>query len=185
MNLYIRHFQHKDLEQFAHLIQPERLYHAFNGPYYPRQSKDEIDVFINKIKKRIDAGLVPIDNKKAVVDKRNESLIGLVNWYWKSKETNWMEIGIVIFNEAYWGQGLGTTILPLWIDEIFATFPELVRIGLTTWSGNDRMISLATKLGLEQEACYKKARIVDGEYYDSLSFGILKSEWIKKREETL
>jgi RimJ/RimL family protein N-acetyltransferase len=59
-----------------------------------------------------------------------------VNWYWKSEETAWMEIGIVIFNEKYWRMGIGTIALTLWIDEIFHAFPELVRIGLTTWSGN-------------------------------------------------
>lgn len=42
------------------------------------------------------------------------------------------------------------------------------------------MIKLAGKLGFLREACFRNARIVDGKYYDSLGFGILKSEWQEK-----
>ncbi len=97
--------------------------------------------------------------------------------YWKSQETLWMEIGIVIFNEDYWGQGIGYKGLRMWINEIFYQNPKLIRIGLSTWSGNERMMKLAEKLGLKKEAVYIKARIVDNQYYDSVSYGILKEEW--------
>lgn len=88
-----------------------------------------------------------------------------------------MEVGIVIFNENYWGQGIGYTALKMWINEIFEQNPELIRIGLSTWSGNERMMKLAKKIGLKKEAVYRKARIVDNKYYDSISYGILKEEW--------
>ncbi len=39
------------------------------------------------------------------------------------------------------------------------------------------MINLAKKLGLKEEAKYGNARIVNGEYFDSVSYGILKEEW--------
>lgn len=89
----------------------------------------------------------------------------------------WMEVGIVIFNENYWGKGIGYTGLRMWIDEIFSENPKLIRIGLSTWSGNLRMMRLAEKLGLKKEAVYRKARIVDHTYYDSVSYGILRDEW--------
>lgn len=50
-------------------------------------------------------------------------------------------------------------------------------IGSVTWSGNLRMMRLAEKLGLKKEAVYRKARIVDRTYYDSVSYGILRDEW--------
>ena len=65
----------------------------------------------------------------------------------------------------------------MWIDEIFEQNPKLIRIGLSTWSRNERMMKLAEKLGLKKEAVYRKARIVDNQYYDSVSYGILKEEW--------
>lgn len=39
------------------------------------------------------------------------------------------------------------------------------------------MMNLAEKLGLKKEAVYRKARIVDNKYYDSISYGILMEEW--------
>lgn len=89
-----------------------------------------------------------------------------------------MEIGIVIFNEKYWGKSIGFHALFLWVNEIFEIYPDLIRLGMTTWSGNKRMMSLAEKLGFKKEAEYQKARIVNNEFYDSISYGILKEEWM-------
>lgn len=60
---------------------------------------------------------------------------------------------------------------------MFKEKTEIVRIGITTWSGNSGMIRLAKKLGMKEEARYRKARIVNGKYFDSVSYGILKKEW--------
>ena len=38
-------------------------------------------------------------------------------------------------------------------------------------------MKLAEKLGMKKEAVYRKARIVDNKYYDSLSYGILRQRW--------
>lgn len=88
-----------------------------------------------------------------------------------------MEIGIVVFNEDYWGYGIGYKALKLWITRLFNEHEEIVRLGLSTWSGNKRMMRLAEKLGFLKEATYRKARIVNGEYFDSISYGILREEW--------
>lgn len=60
---------------------------------------------------------------------------------------------------------------------MFKSKAALVRIGLTTWSGNHGMIRLAEKLGMKKEAHYRRARIVKGEYFDSISYGMLREEW--------
>lgn len=39
------------------------------------------------------------------------------------------------------------------------------------------MIKLAKKLGFKEEAVFRMARIVEGEYYDGLGYGILRTEW--------
>lgn len=176
---YIRDIQEKDLESYKELIQPDKKFHKFNGPYYKNKTSEEIEVYITEIKTKLYEHKQPQYFKKLIVDSKNETLIGEVNWYWKSEETNWLEIGIVIFNEDYWGKGIGSIILPEWIDQIFIKFPEIIRIGLTTWSGNIRMIKLAEKIGLEKEAAFKKARIVNNKFYDSISYGILKEDWLK------
>lgn len=39
------------------------------------------------------------------------------------------------------------------------------------------MMALARKLGFTEEARFRKARIVNGEYFDGMGYGILRKEW--------
>ena len=178
MNIILRELENKDLDDYLYWNHPSREFHKFNGPYYGKKSEDELKRYVEDLKERLLKGEKNVlKNKKIIADKDTDKIIGSVNWYWKSEETLWMEVGIVIFNENYWGKGIGYTGLKMWIDEIFAENPKLIRIGLSTWSGNLRMMRLAEKLGLKKEAVYRKARIVDHTYYDSVSYGILRDEW--------
>lgn len=177
-NIVIRNLLLDDLEAYKIWTHPSKAYHKFNGPYFKQATEEEHELLIKDLKSKFDVGQTDvIENKKVIVDGETGDLIGQVNWYWKSIETDWLEVGIVIFNENYWGMGIGYQALKLWINQIFRDHPNIVRVGLTTWSGNERMMSLAEKLGLEKEAVYRKARIVDGTYYDSISYGILKEDW--------
>ena len=70
----------------------------------------------------------------------------------------------------------GTKALRLWTNHLFNTLP-LVRVGFTTWSGNERMICLGEKLGMTMEARLRKCRYYNGRYYDSIRMGLLREEW--------
>ena len=177
MQLYFRDLLFKDLESFAKLTHPSMLHNQFNGPYYHQDTEKEHINKIKKIRKKLKKGVKVFENRRLIVDMDNEEIIGDVGWYWKSQETDWLEVGIVIYNEKYWGKGLGTFALKKWITDIFQLKPEIVRIGLTTWSGNERMMRLAEKIGLKLEARYINARKLNGEYYDSVSYGILREDW--------
>lgn len=165
-----------DLNAYEHWSLPMHAYHEFNGPYYAKKSTDEVSIYINELKQKLQNGGDALPTKKMIVDPNN-NLIGEVSYTWRSIETNWMEIGIVIFDESYWGRGLGTQALKLWITELFKEHTDIVRVGFSTWSGNHGMMKLAATLGMRQEACYLNARIVRGEYYDSVSYGLLREEW--------
>ena len=64
----------------------------------------------------------------------------------------------------------------MYIDHIFVNTP-IHRLGITTWSGNTRMIKTAEKIGMVEEGRIRQARTVDGQYYDAVKMGILRSEW--------
>jgi putative hydrolase of HD superfamily len=113
----------------------------------------------------------------AIADFTDDSLLGTVSRYWISQETNWPAIGISIYDPVNWRKGLGYEALGLWCQYLFDNEPNFVRLDLRTWSGNIGMIRLAEKLGFQQEAVFRMARIVDGEYYDGLGYGILRTEW--------
>lgn len=177
INIILRELEIKDLEDFLYWNHPSREFHKFNGPYYKKRNEEELRKYIEDLKILLLKGEKNVlKNKKIIAYKDTDEIIGQVSWYWKSQETQWMEIGIVIFNENYWGRGIGYKALRMWIDEVFKQNPKLIRIGLSTWSGNERMMKLAEKLGLKKEAVYRKARIVHNQYYDSVSYGILKNE---------
>lgn len=181
IEIKLREFEQEDLDQYLYWNHPKREFHKFNGPYFKPLSVEKLEERIDKWREEFINGEVKHLKKwNVIVDSANDELIGIVTWYWKSEETKWMEIGIVVFNENYWGHGIGYAALEMWMEKIFNEKSEIVRLGLTTWSGNKRMMKLSEKLGMKKEAEYRNARIVDGEYYDSVSYGILREEWEQK-----
>ncbi len=141
---------------------------------------------MNDIQSKIDNDDFEFPRKKFVIaTKHDNRFIGLVSSYWESKETNWLCIGIGIYDDSLWGMGLGFEALSHWIDYLFDSYKEIVRLDIRTWSGNYGMIKLAEKLGFTQEARFRKARIVNGQYYDSLGYGILKEEWNQRHSNTI
>jgi len=176
----LRKIEISDLENYQYWKLPIHKYHSLNGPYFKKKTDKEVRNLIEDMRSKFGNTFNnPLSQKKLISNDENH-IIGEVSWYWRSEETLWIEIGIVIFDEQYWGKGIGYKAMKLWITELFDTKQEIVRLGFTTWSGNIGMIKLAKKLKMKKEAEYRKARIVNGKYYDSVSFGILKEEWSKK-----
>ncbi len=181
-NLEFREIDLSNIDRYGELTSPDKKYHQLNGPYFKKNTSAEHRDWIKHIKEklRVSGDDFVSGNRLIVID---QQIFGACSWHWRSVETNWLEIGIILFEEANWGKGIGTVALKKWIDYVFALHPQIVRIGLTTWSGNLGMIKLSKKIGLKREACYKNARIVNGRYYDSVSYGILKEDWQKMKDE--
>lgn len=113
----------------------------------------------------------------------NGEAIGIVSRHWENEKTQWLEIGIVLYRSTSWGQNIGTQALAIWIDQIFQMYPKLQHIGLTTWSGNQRMMKAAQKLGMKEEARIRQVRYWQGVYYDSMKYGVLRQEWETIRDQ--
>ncbi len=111
-----------------------------------------------------------------LVIRADGKLLGTVGAYWVDKNTSWLETGIVIYDKAYWNGGYGYEAYKRWIDFLFRS-TGLHRLGMSTWSGNIRMMKVAEKIGMKEEARIRKARIVDGNYFDAIKMGILREEW--------
>lgn len=176
--ILIRDWQLADLGAYAHWLQPGHLWQEFDGPYYPQMLASDILAHINHLHKKISlADWTTPRHALIIADADTAPLIGQLNRYWESKETNWLSIGIVIYNPEKWSGGLGYEAFGLWTEYLFHEMPELVRLDARTWSGNQGMMHLAEKLGYQREAVFRKARIVKGAYYDSIGYGILREEW--------
>ena len=175
----LRKLELADLADYKYWNLPVHNYHLTNAPYFEKDSEEDVERLIQALKVNFSLGKNVLENKRIISNEQNE-MIGEVSWRWKSEETNWMEIGIVIFNPEFRDQGVGYEALKMWMDQVFNDHEQIVRLGLSTWSGNSGMIKLAEKLGMKKEAEYRMARIVNGKYFDSISYGILKSEWEAK-----
>lgn len=103
--------------------------------------------------------------------------IGRVTRYWESEACRSVYVGIDIFDEAYWGRGLGTEALVLWTDYLFRSMADIVRLGLQTWSGNPGMLKSAGKAGYSLEGRLRMARPLNGRYYDGIIMGVLRTDW--------
>lgn len=140
----------------------------WDAPYFPYEPKT-LAQFVEKKDQLINQE----DMWGIYVD---SELVGSLCYYWEHEESLWLEMGIVIYEPQYWSGGIGTKALRMWITHLFKELP-LVRVGYTTWSGNERMIKVGEKLGMTMEARLRKCRFYDGVYYDSIRMGLLREEW--------
>ena len=109
-----------------------------------------------------------------------DEIIGTILYYWEHEPTRWLEIGIAIYSPKHWNGGYGTEALRLYIDYLFQEL-EIGRVGLTTWSGNERMVAAAEKAGMSLEGRMRKCRYYNGHYYDSIRMGMIREEWEAKK----
>lgn len=174
----LRDWQLDDLEAYAYWLRPEQRWQELDGPYYAKTQLAEIPGIVAQMREKIEVTAWPEPRQRLVIAQHdNDSLLGMVSWYWTSQETYWLSLGISIYDPDNWGKGIGYEALGLWGDYLLAVMPQLARLDLRTWSGNVGMMCLAQKLGYREEARFRRARIVKGLYYDGMGYGVLREEW--------
>ncbi|WP_223702148.1 GNAT family N-acetyltransferase [Sutcliffiella deserti] len=165
--------EQEDLPVLWNLIygEEEPEFKKWDAPYFPLK-RVEYETYVERMSGDIEKGL---DSQRLIVV--GGEIIGSVTYYWEHEPSNWMELGIIIYLPKYWNGGYGTESIKLWTTHLFRSFPNLPRLGYTTWSGNKRMIQVGLKLGMQEEARIRKARFYNGERYDSVKLGVLREEW--------
>ncbi|MDQ0899253.1 MULTISPECIES: GNAT family N-acetyltransferase [unclassified Paenibacillus] len=174
--LLLRDLTEQDIERIYYwdYLAEDREHLNWNGPYKPLEPLT-LEDYYEKYKRDLGITQTGEPRYRLVIEIDGE-LKGITGRYWVDESTNWFEIGIAIFDSRYWSGGYGTEVFQMWIDYLFTQL-KTVRLGIGTWSGNERMIRLAAKCGMIEEARVRKARIVRGEYYDAIKMGILREEW--------
>ncbi|SDX06304.1 hypothetical protein SAMN05444487_109128 [Marininema mesophilum] len=158
----------------------DQEHHRWNGPYYAVE-----ELSYTQFKRRWERNFLAQEKGETrwrLGIEIDGVLKGIVSRYWVDEGTDWLETGLVIYDSRYWSGGYGTEAFRLWIDYLFQHLAT-VRLGISTWSGNERMIRLAKRIGMIEEGRIRKARIVESKYYDSIKMGMLREEWMMVREE--
>lgn len=143
----------------------------WDAPYFPHKTIP-YDQFVEEMTKKLSA---PGTTKQMNI-MSGEQIIGTVSFYWEYEQTRWLEAGIAIYVPEFWNGGYGTEALKLWVDYLFQEL-DIARVGITTWSGNERMMRAAEKIGMKLEGRMRKCRYYNGIYYDSIRMGVLREEW--------
>ena len=176
--IVLRDWHLVDLRHYAHWLEPGHRWKELDGPYYPLPDALKRAERIEEKRELLRTGDWPEPRRELVIAAAgSDEFLGRVVWNWYSEETLWLMVGIDLYDPSRWGDGRGFEALGLWVDYLFINLPGIVRVDLRTWSGNTGMIRLSHKLGFEEEARFRKARVVDGVYYDGLGFGVLREEW--------
>lgn len=166
-DLMIQPIKEDDLPRLWELIYKEDApeWKKWDAPYFPHKAMSYEDF---KIKAN---NWIDTDDIWTIIV--NDEMCGTVSYYFEDVQKNWLEMGIILHEPKNWSRGLGTRALRLWMTHIFNRLP-VVRVGLTTWSGNKRMIRVAEKLGMQMEGRIRKVRYYEGQHYDSIRMGILR-----------
>lgn len=99
--------------------------------------------------------------------------VGLHAINWKDRST---ELGIVIGEKSYWGQGYGSDAVRTLLRLAFETM-NLHRVFLRVDADNGRAIRCYEKCGFQREGVLRDAVFRDGRYYDQLLMSILQTEF--------
>lgn len=188
----LRAWRAEDMEGYREWLRPHQEWHRWDGPYFPVISPDQADQHVGRIRQivaeqdgmawtrtddRPDASL-PVA-LAVVADQATDELVGTVSWHWESRETEWARMGISIYDPGLRGSGRGTDALALWTSYLFGA-STWRRLDYSTWSGNIAMVRVGEKLGFTMEGCFRQARVVRGEIYDSVVMGVLRDEWFTR-----
>ena len=97
------------------------------------------------------------------------------------KDADWKRPELVywLVPEAH-GDGYGKEAVSLVVDYVFRMH-DTPAVGAGAYDFNDASRGLLESLGFEEEGRRRKLMFVDGEYVDSVEYGLLRREW---RERT-
>lgn len=147
------------------VVDPEWTH--WDGPYFPAEDRT-FEEFADEWRPEIaraDRALVTVGGTRVgFVSRFEEPPVG----------GGWWEVGIVLFDPASWGHGIGTTALRLWTDQTFDETDAHV-LTLTTWSGNERMVRAGARAGYVECARVPQARSWRGRRWDSVKMARLRS----------
>ena len=165
----LRDWTEPDVLAYREYLRPDYDWHDTNGPYFGRPNEAEADRAAARARSALDDPPTPRELLVIAPVDEPDRLIGMINWYWECRETDWRRIGIGIYDPALRSRGIGAEALRLWTRYLFATTSAL-RLDLQTYSGNVGMCKAARAAGFVEEARLRMARRWSGGVHDAMIY---------------
>ena len=182
--IILRDFIESDIEKRIYWETVENEWQLWDGPWeYEGLTYEEKEENLNSYIKTM-RRWVEYDKNLAsdairyryqiVIDNENQDYIGWCSAYCIDEDCNYTEedkllaVGIDIPDSKERGKGYGAQALCMFIKYLLDK--GIDDIYTQTWSGNERMIHIAEKIGFEEYRRKKEFRLVRGKKYDGLTF---------------
>ncbi|MGD2040293.1 MAG: GNAT family protein [Anaerolineae bacterium] len=110
------------------------------------------------------------------IETKDGAYIGNIGLHAIVPEDRKAEMGVLIGDKRYWGQGYGTDAIRSLVMWAF-DYLNLNRISLRVFAYNKRAIRAYEKAGFQREGAMRQARYTDGQHHDEIIMGVLRDEF--------
>jgi RimJ/RimL family protein N-acetyltransferase len=175
--LILREYQDDDFEQVhAYCKNPEVTRFMTWGPNDEKQTRDFLTTAqwhaVHEVPRKV--------FEMAVVLKETGQVVGGIGMRLKTERKRDADIGYC-YSPDVWGKGIGTEAAQAMLKFGFETL-KLHRIWATCDPDNKGSFGIMQKLGMKQEAHFRREEILKGTWRDSLLCAILEDEWLAQAQ---
>jgi len=122
------------------------------------------------------------DPMNLMIDDEEGKPIGTIQLYDFNEQDRNCKLGIRIGDRDYWGKGYGEDAIRTLLEYAFMKL-DLYRVTLKVYEYNERAVRCYLKCGFRQEGRTRQSAYIDGEFYDEIIMGILKSDFLQIRNK--
>lgn len=170
--IYLRPFRESDIPVWTTWFNDAEVTHRMNKGYFPNTEA---------LQRKHLEGVTQSDSdlQLAILLKEGEQLIGAIGLH----KINWIhrtaDISIVIGETEHWGKGYGAIAVQLLVRHAFEKL-NLRKLTAGMWSCNSGSEACFQHNGFRIEGRRKEQFHFENGYADELSYGLLRSEWLKQ-----
>ena len=135
---------------------------------------------IHALKQNIAKGF-GYDPMNLIIETKAGKPIGTIQLYNFDELNQSCKLGIRIGDREYWGKGYGEDAINTILKYAFYKL-DIYRVSLKLYEYNERASNCYIKCGFRQEGKTRKSAYIDGEFYDEIIMGILKSDFVNKKD---
>lgn len=122
------------------------------------------------------------DPMNLMIDTKGGKPIGTIQLYSFDELNQSCKLGIRIGDKDYWSKGYGEDAINTILRYAFYNL-DIYRVSLKYYEYNERASNCYLKCGFEHEGRTRKSAFIDGEFYDEIIMGILKSDFISNTKD--
>lgn len=151
---------------------PEVMYYANDNPD-PHKTLQELEIQYDNEK-----GEWASYMERFVIETNNGQLIGDIMYHGYRSDIKSVRLGVFIGEKAYWGRGLGTEAIRLFLGYLFE-YKKVHKVELTVSAFNHRAIRAFGKCGFSIDGVLRDNAIINGNYVDHILMSILDREYFE------